>query len=31
MRLEMVSEEARWSEPSKNHVLDMVKIKLLDL
>lgn len=30
-RGEMVSEEMRWSEPAKNHVLDMVKIKLVNL
>jgi hypothetical protein len=30
-KVELVSEEVRWSESSKNHVLDMVRIKLVNL
>jgi hypothetical protein len=27
----LVSDDVRWNEPSKDHVLDLVKIKLVDL
>lgn len=30
-KVEQVSEEVRWNEPAKNHVLDMVKLKLVSL
>lgn len=31
IKVELVSEEVRWNQPSKNHILDMVKIKLVNL